>query len=78
MILLNFAHPLTPDHLQQIETIAGHKIERVVEIPSQIDPQQPLVPQVVALAAAGDAADGQHPHRADGPAGAVPERSSCR
>ncbi len=50
MILLNFAHPLTPDHLQQIETIAGHKVERVIEIPSQIDPQQPLVPQVIALA----------------------------
>ena len=50
MILLNFAHPLTAGHLQQIETIAGHKIERVVEIHSQIDPQQPLVPQVVALA----------------------------
>lgn len=50
MILLNFTHPLTPDHLQQIEGLAGHKIERVVEIPSQIDPQQPLMPQVVALA----------------------------
>jgi len=50
MILLNFAHPLTPDHLQQIEALTGQKVERVVEVPSQIDPQQPLVPQVVALA----------------------------
>jgi hypothetical protein len=50
MILLNFAHPLTSDHLRQIEALTGQAVERVVEINSQIDPQQPLVPQVVALA----------------------------
>lgn len=50
MILLNFAHPLTCDHLRQIEALSGHKVERVIEVPGQIDPQQPLVPQVVALA----------------------------
>ncbi|HOK59109.1 MAG TPA: CRISPR-associated protein Csx15 [Methanothrix sp.] len=50
MILLNFSHPLTPDHIRQIEALAGRKMERVVEIRSQIDPQQPLGPQVVALA----------------------------
>jgi hypothetical protein len=50
MILLNFAHPLTPAHLQQIESLTGQQVERVVEINSQIDPQQPLVPQVIALA----------------------------
>jgi len=50
MILLNFSHPLTPDHLAQVESLTGQQIERVIEIPAQIDPQQPLVPQVVALA----------------------------
>ena len=50
MILLNFAHPLTPEHLEQIESLTGQKVQRVIEIHSQIDPQQPLVPQVVALA----------------------------
>jgi hypothetical protein len=50
MILLNFSHPLTPPQLAQIEALAGKKIERVVEIHSQIDAQQPLAPQVVALA----------------------------
>ena len=50
MILLNFAHPLTPDHLRQVEALIGREVERVIEIHSQIDPQQPLVPQVVALA----------------------------
>jgi hypothetical protein len=49
MILLNFSHPLTPDHLHQIETLTGHKVERVIEISSQIDPQQPLAQQVTAL-----------------------------
>jgi hypothetical protein len=50
MLLLNFAHPLTPDHLERIETLIGQKVERVVEVHSQLDPQQPLVPQAVALA----------------------------
>lgn len=50
MILLNFSHPLTPTQLQQVETITGQKVERVVEVNSQIDPQRPLIPQVVALA----------------------------
>lgn len=50
MILLNFSHPLTEEHLTQIETLTGQKVERVIAINSQIDPQQPLVPQVAALA----------------------------
>jgi len=50
MILLNFAHPLTQEHITWIEHLTGRKVERVVEVHTQIDPQQPLVPQVVALA----------------------------
>jgi hypothetical protein len=50
MILMNFSHPLTPDHLQQIEALTGQKVERVIGVHSQIDAQQPLVPQVTALA----------------------------
>jgi len=49
MILLNFSHPLTPAHLQQIEAVMGQQIERVIEVHSQIDPQHPLIPQVTAL-----------------------------
>jgi hypothetical protein len=49
MILLNFSHPLTPDHLRQIEALTGGPIERVIEVYCQIDPQQPLAPQVIAL-----------------------------
>ncbi|MBW2065325.1 MAG: hypothetical protein JRJ03_10390 [Deltaproteobacteria bacterium] len=50
MIFLNFSHPLTRDHIRQIEALTGQRIDRVMEIPTQIDPQQPLVPQVVTLA----------------------------
>ena len=49
MILLNFSHPLTPEHLHQIEVLAGRTVERVIEVHSQIDPQQPLTQQVTAL-----------------------------
>jgi len=50
MLLLNFAHPLTADHLQQIEALSSRKIDRVLSIPAKIDPGLPLGPQVVALA----------------------------
>ncbi len=50
MILLNYAHPLTRAQLAQVEALTGQKIERVIELHCQIDPQQPLLPQVMALA----------------------------
>jgi len=50
MLLLNFAHPLTPGHVQQIEALLSQKIDCVFLIPAKIDPELPLGPQVVALA----------------------------
>lgn len=49
MILLNFSHPLTPAQVAQIETLAEQPVARVVEVHSQIDPQQPLGPQITVL-----------------------------
>jgi hypothetical protein len=49
MILLNFSHPLTPEHLHQIEALTGRKVERIIEVHSQIDPQQPLTQKVTNL-----------------------------
>ncbi len=50
MIVLNFSHPFTAEHVAQIECLTGQKIDRLIDVPTQIDPQQPLIPQVVALA----------------------------
>ena len=50
MIILNFSHPLTPDHLQYLEAITDQSTERVIELNSHIDTQQPLAPQVATLA----------------------------
>ncbi len=50
MLILNFAHPLTEEHLARIEELTNQKVERVIVINSQIDTQQPLAPQVVAMA----------------------------
>lgn len=50
MLLLNFAHPLTDEHLAQIERLTGQKVDRVVVIDSQVDTQQPLAPQIASLA----------------------------
>ncbi|MGQ9492669.1 MAG: CRISPR-associated protein Csx15 [Anaerolineae bacterium] len=49
MILLNFSHPLTTEHLAQIEALAGNPVERVIDAPTQFDHEQPFVPQVRAL-----------------------------
>ena len=49
MILLNFSHPITPEQRAQIEALTGQRIARLVDIPSQIDVQQPLAPQVSAM-----------------------------
>lgn len=64
MLLLNFSHPLTPDQLVEVERLAGQPIARVIDIPSQLDLQQPLAPQVVALAdAAGLSPSSGRPSR---------------
>lgn len=59
MILLNFAHPLTPEHLAQIAELTGGAVEQVIEVHSQVDPQQPLAPQVTAMADAAGLTSGQ-------------------
>ncbi len=50
MIILNYAHPLTAAQREQIVAITGQAVEQVIEINSQIDPQQPLGPQIIAFA----------------------------
>ena len=50
MILINFSHPLTPGQVGQIEEITGRKVERVIEVNAQVNPQRPLGPQVVEMA----------------------------
>lgn len=49
MILLNFSHPLTADHLAQIEALTGQATERVIAASVQFDVQVPFAAQVVAL-----------------------------
>jgi hypothetical protein len=50
MVIINFSHPLTEEQLAQIEALAGQKVERVMEIPTQLDPAVPFAPQVAELA----------------------------
>lgn len=50
MLLLNYAHPITDSQRIQIEELTGQSITSIVDLPSQIDPQQPLGPQIITLA----------------------------
>ncbi len=49
MILINFAHPITEQQRAQIEALTGRAIERVVDVPAQLDNMQPFEPQVMEL-----------------------------
>jgi len=50
MILINFAHPITSSQMEQIESLLGHSIHRILEINSQIDVNLPLAPQITQMA----------------------------
>ena len=50
MIVLNFSHPLTSEHLQQVETLAGEQVDRVLSVERfYLDADQPFAQQVIAL-----------------------------
>ena len=49
MLILNFAHPLTPEQRAQIEALANTSITEVRTIPVQIDQSEPLEPQITAV-----------------------------
>ncbi|MEW6179875.1 MAG: CRISPR-associated protein Csx15 [Chloroflexota bacterium] len=49
MIIVNFSHPLSEPQLKQVEELTGQPIEKVIEIHSQINPQQPLEDQVLRM-----------------------------
>lgn len=50
MLLLNFAHPLTPGQVRQVQQITEQRVDRIIEITSHINPDYPLAPQVTGLA----------------------------
>lgn len=49
MRVINFAHPLTPENLGEIEALTGRPVSEVLEVPSQIDPERPLEPQIESM-----------------------------
>lgn len=49
MIILNFAHPLTPRQLEQIAALTGRAPERVQDVRAQFDLEQSFSQQVVRL-----------------------------
>jgi len=49
MILLNFAHPLTPRQLEQITALLGSAPERVQDVRVQFDLEQPFNEQIIRL-----------------------------
>lgn len=48
MKIINFAHPLTEENLREIEALAGRAVSEVIEVPSQVDLESPLEPQIAS------------------------------
>ncbi|GER89815.1 hypothetical protein KDW_39770 [Dictyobacter vulcani] len=49
MYVLNFSHPLTEPQKSQIQTLVGKTIEEVKTITVQINQDEPLEPQLMAI-----------------------------
>ncbi|MCB0196278.1 MAG: hypothetical protein KDJ65_30280, partial [Anaerolineae bacterium] len=49
MLLINFAHPVSPAQVARIEDLTGRKISRLIERPVHFDPDQTLAAQTVHL-----------------------------
>ncbi|NLG86292.1 MAG: hypothetical protein GX489_03650 [Firmicutes bacterium] len=49
MIVVNFAHPLTEQHLRHIENLTKQKIEQVYSLPCHFNLDRSLVPQIRSL-----------------------------
>jgi len=49
MVLLNFGHPLTNEHIQRVQEITGSPVDRVVDVPTHFDHKRPFTAQVVEL-----------------------------
>src|SRR5690554_215622 len=46
MKIVNFSHPLTKKQMQQVAAITGQEVEEIIEVSSQIDPNDSLSPQI--------------------------------
>ena len=49
MLLINFAHPLTPAQLTALEQLVGQPTERTIEAAAQFDPSYSFAAQAHAL-----------------------------
>src|SRR5215471_10738648 len=59
MILLNFAHPLTAVQRASVERCIGQALERVVEVKTQLNHDQPFAAQVRQLVEAVGLSSGE-------------------
>ena len=50
MIIINFSHFLTEEQVDQIKDLTKRRIERLIEIPCQMDVDQDFGPQIAKLA----------------------------
>ena len=50
MVIVNYFHPLTETHRAQIEALTGQPIDRLIDVPVQLDDARPFAAQAGELA----------------------------
>jgi hypothetical protein len=49
MLLLNFSHPFTPEHIAQAEELSGEKISEIKEVSVNFNEDIPFIKQVITM-----------------------------
>lgn len=49
LTIVNFSHPLTPEQVAQVESLAGLSVDAVIDVPTAIDLQADVGSQVTGL-----------------------------
>lgn len=49
MLIINFAHPLTEENIAEIEALTKISVHNMRDVPSLINPDRPLTPQIEAM-----------------------------
>lgn len=51
IVIVNFSHPLTNDHVDELRRRLDREIDRIIDVPADFDPAEPYGPQAKALVA---------------------------
>lgn len=49
MIIVNFSHPFTQEHIEQIKLLTGQSVATIHDISCKLNTDEPLAPQIIEI-----------------------------